>query len=88
LIEINQWHGPARIACNECEREDYDGATLDQAVADGWEDICFYQSWEDSAKTYDNPDDAPPHYSVLDWYTHCGLCPDCKREELEEQGGA
>lgn len=28
-----------RLACMNCDREDYDGASLQQAVDDGWQDI-------------------------------------------------
>ena len=73
---------PVRLACRECDREDFDCISqpqLDAAPSLGWQDIGFVQSGRDAFTTYDNPEQAPPGYSVLDWYTHLGLCPDCAR---------
>lgn len=69
-----------RLACMECYRDDMDGITrgeLLQAIKGGWKCVSRFQSYEDSIKTYDDPKDEPPGYSVLDWYTHLGWCPEC-----------
>lgn len=69
-----------RLACSVCDRDDMDGITPDQLaelLLDGWEDISAYQSFEDSCRTYDHPADEPPGYSVFDWFTHLGTCPEC-----------
>lgn len=70
-----------RLACSECDCDDEDFITeqrLEECKVAGWEDITWVQSYEDSTKTYDNRNAEPENYSVRDWYTHIGLCPDCK----------
>jgi hypothetical protein len=72
-----------RLGCLNCDRSDFDGITpeqLEQCEAEGWADIGFEQSYEDSIRTYDNPDDAPPGYDVTAWETHLGHCPDCQKD--------
>jgi hypothetical protein len=67
-----------RLACLECDREDHDFLTPARlAELEGWEGITQVQSYADAIKTYDRPDDAPPGFCALDWYTHLGICPDC-----------
>ena len=73
-----------RLACSECSRDDKDGITpeqLDQCKAEGWTDIDEVQTFEESCRTYDDPADAPPGFDVTAWYTHLGICPDCREEE-------
>lgn len=79
-----------RLACSECDRDDYDFISEEALEAlVGWEDIVEIQSYENSIKTYEYNDPCmPENYSVLDWYTHIGLCPDCSEElqrELEQE---
>lgn len=72
-----------RLACANCDREDMDGITraeLLAAITAGWSEVRRVQSYEDACKVYDDPDEAPPGYSVLDWYTHLGFCPECGKE--------
>jgi hypothetical protein len=69
-----------RLACDSCDRDDYDGispAELAALIADGWVNVSEEQTHEEACKTYDDPRDEPPGYSVLDWHTHVGTCPDC-----------
>lgn len=69
-----------RLACVDCDRSDKDGITADElseCVRLGWSGVRRYQSYEDSVRAYDDPADAPPGYSVLDWFTHLGTCPEC-----------
>jgi hypothetical protein len=71
---------PVRLACISCERDDCDGITEDELawkVANGWAGVSREQTWKESATAYKNPEDAPPGYSVFDWWTHLGYCPDC-----------
>lgn len=80
-----------RLECSECFRDDMDGVTeveLQAAIAAGWQNVHEWQSYEDAITTYDDPADEPPGYSVLDWSTHVGLCPECAREEEELFQGA
>ena len=77
-----------RLACYECDCDAFDGIpSLDVPLALGWEDIWELQTYEQSLAVYDDPDDAPPGYSVLDWMTHYGTCPKCVRlrERRDEQ---
>ncbi len=62
-----------RLACSECDRDDFD---MIETLPD-WECIQEVQSYEEATKTYDNPEDEPEGFCVLDWYTHIGLCPEC-----------
>jgi hypothetical protein len=74
-----------RLACEMCSREDMDGITvrqLKECQDMGWTGIAREQTYAESVKTYDDPADAPPGYSVLDWYTHLGICPDCHKSLL------
>jgi hypothetical protein len=57
-----------RLGCLKCDRDDYDPTTIIKALADGW-DI-------DGPSIEALPEDP-------DWWTHLGMCPDCKKE-LEE----
>lgn len=69
-----------RLGCDQCDRDDCDGIseTMLELMKGVWEDIAYVQSYEQAIKIYENPDDAPPGFSALDWWTHLGLCPDCK----------
>jgi hypothetical protein len=72
-----------RLACSNCDRSDRDCITEAQLAAcqaEGWTDIDFFQTYEQSVTSSDNPADAPPGYDVTAWYTHLGLCPDCRAE--------
>jgi hypothetical protein len=73
-----------RVGCERCDCDSENAITeaaLARLESKGWTGIEEYQSFEASCKTYPNPDDAPRGFSVLDWYTHLGLCPDCARED-------
>ncbi len=49
----------------------------------GWTEIIFVQTYEQSLAIYENPADAPAGHDVTAWYTHLGLCPDCRAETDE-----
>lgn len=70
-------YGPIRLACDYCYREDYDGVRL---LPGDWEGISEEQSLQAALSVYDDTeeDPEPRGYSVLDWWTHRGTCPDCK----------
>jgi hypothetical protein len=75
-----------RLGCGNCDRSDHDGITeaeLAGCLAEGWTDIVVVQTYEQSVVTYDNPADAPADHHVTEWYTHLGLCPDCRAETDE-----
>ena len=69
--------GQIRLACNECDRNDFDG--INQLPAD-WEDIEEVQSLEQSRQEVDINDQSR---SPLEWYTHLGTCPDCQASPAE-----
>lgn len=77
-LEAVRKEGPVRLVCRGCNQQ-LDGIP---AVPEGWRDVNEVQSLESSLTTYDGPDDpTPPRgYSVFDWETHEGLCPDCPDE--------
>jgi hypothetical protein len=73
-----------RLACSDCDRADKDNITpdqLEQCKAEGWTHISQEQTFEQSCRVYDNPDDAPAGYDVTAWYTHLGVCPDCQPQK-------
>jgi len=61
----------ARIACVECDRDDYDGTSITKAVRDGWKDIGKEDCVDDQ---------------IGCWWTHTGTCPDCVAEQLIDEG--
>ena len=63
-----------RLACIECDTNAFDG--IDK-IPEAWGSVSEFQSFEDSL-AYVSPYDKT--HSVLDWYTHLGLCPDCQAE--------
>jgi hypothetical protein len=77
-----------RLACVNCDREDFDGITPKKLAAmkakGEWQDISEVQTYEESIKTYGNPDGAPPGFDVTKWYTHLGACPECAKDIAEE----
>jgi hypothetical protein len=77
-----------RLACSDCDRTDRDGITeaeLDACRAEGWTDIDVVRTYEDSLVTYDDPAAAPTDFDITGWYTHIGLCPDCKAEDAASE---
>lgn len=52
-----------RIACLECDTMEGDGLTLEEAKEAGWTEIGEQRSGEQR--------------SVMIWWDHLGLCPDC-----------
>ncbi len=70
--------GPIRLSCSKCFRDDFDGVKL---FPGGWLGIEEVQSLEASLTTYEDGETEPPGYSVFDWETHSGLCPECQLTE-------
>lgn len=81
-----------RLACNSCDRDDGDGISeveLSACIAAGWRDVHQVQTYEQACYTWE-PDEngeppQPDGYSVLDWMTHYGTCPECAGEEAAEE---
>jgi hypothetical protein len=67
-----------RLACRFCDRDDYDGVA---EVPRAWFDVFEVQSYAESIRPVE-VDDPDPSRSVLDWYTHLGVCPECYAEEI------
>ena len=63
-----------RLACIECDTNACDG--IDK-IPEGWGHVSEFQSYEESL-AYVSPNDKTR--SVLDWYTHLGVCPKCQAE--------
>ena len=69
-----------RLACMECDRSDFDGITLPQlreAIRNGWKEVEREQTYRQACKTYSSKERARRDYSVFEWWTHLGRCPDC-----------
>jgi hypothetical protein len=84
-----------RLGCEYCDRGDCDGITAIQLRAArraGWQGIRRVQTYAQSCKTYHDPADQPTAYSVLDWETHVGVCPECvarlAKEDAENKARA
>ena len=75
-----------RLECGNFGCAQHDGITpaqLNALKAIGWTGVRQVRSWSESVKTYDDPADEPPGYSVFDWETHVGLCPACSAKDRE-----
>ena len=69
-----------RLACRECDRDDCDGITrteLRKAIRHGWREVERVQTYRQACKTYDDISDQPEGFSVWEWWTHLGVCPEC-----------
>jgi hypothetical protein len=64
-----------RLSCRFCDRNDYDGINV---LPPDWFAVDEVQTYEQSIRPADPADSSN---SVLDWYTHLGVCPEC--QELE-----
>jgi hypothetical protein len=73
-----------RLACMYCDRQDFDGISeqsLQDAIAGGWEYVDQVQSQAEAAQTHPIGKE-PPGFSVFDWWTHLGICPDCRKDGM------
>lgn len=61
-----------RLACLHCDTDECDGV---MEIPLDWSDVFEVQSYEDACKPV-ALDDAVR--SPFEWYTHLGVCPDCK----------
>lgn len=61
-----------RLACQRCDTEECDGIT---AIPMDWSDVSEVQSYEDACRPVALDD---PVRSPFEWYTHLGVCPDCR----------
>ena len=81
---MSESHRCVRLACEFCDRDDCDWMTHDELEdclwIGGWTAIQQFQDLEFSQEIYEDLDEAPEGWSVLDWYTHLGICPDCQNE--------
>lgn len=68
--------GKIRLACMFCDREDFDGVS---ALPSDWFAVDEVQSYE---KSIQEAELLCRDVSVLDWFTHLGVCPECQRAEL------
>jgi hypothetical protein len=65
--------GTIRLGCVYCDNQDYFDV---DALPDDWDDVDEVRSHEEASKPA-APDDMSR--SVMDWQTHLGLCPECKK---------
>ncbi len=76
-----------RLACIQCDREDFDHITsqqLRQAIKNGWKEVERVQSYQQACRTYENTSQEPAGFSVFEWWTHLGCCPECAKEVGED----
>lgn len=68
--------GKIRLACRFCDRDDFDFV---EVLPSDWFSVDEVQGVEASLQAAD-----PSHTdeSVLDWYTHLGVCPSCYEAEI------
>jgi hypothetical protein len=88
-MEATQRRSTVRLACIQCDTEQCDGITpeqLQQLIDTGqWQNVHQVQSYEQATRPI-HPKEVQlvgscgwSEPSVLDWYTHLGLCPDCQQ---------
>lgn len=63
-----------RLACMQC---DTDEAAWVKEVPPGWEVCCEVQTTQ---KSLQPASEYHKHSETLEWYTHLGLCPDCRED--------
>lgn len=62
-----------RLACRYCDTQDADGVA---EIPPDWSNVVEVQSHAESLEEIP-PDD--PVRSPLEWYTHLGICPECRK---------
>jgi hypothetical protein len=60
-----------RLACTDCERQDHDGLTPEQL-------LVVTRRWSNVRRVSNDHDTWPFRDPTLDWFTHLGLCPNCR----------
>ena len=66
---------PIRLACESCDTDVGDGLeSLGEAAVLGWTGILWEQSYADSIAPREQTGN-------FDWWTHIGLCPECRKQE-------
>jgi hypothetical protein len=61
-----------RLACTDCDRQDHDGITREQLLA-------VKRLWGNVRQVMNDDEACPFREPTRDWYTHLGLCPNCRR---------
>jgi hypothetical protein len=64
-----------RLACTSCDTDEGDGIT---EIPAGWSDVQEVQSLEASREPVEAGDSSRSPFA---WYTHLGICPDCKAQQ-------
>jgi hypothetical protein len=65
--------GEIRLACRYCDTEQCDGIAT---IPPDWGDVEDVQSYTESSQEVPLGDSTR---SPLDWYTHLGVCPECRK---------
>ena len=63
-----------RLACSDCDTEECNGIF---EIPASWKDVTEVQS---SVAAFAEVPAADKTRSVMQWYTHLGLCPMCQKE--------
>lgn len=72
--------GKIRLCCYGCDRDDHDGITPKQLRECGWSDVVEVQSHKRAVEVHNCMISEPLEWSVFDWYTHQGYCPECQEK--------
>ena len=70
-----------RLWCTGCHHE-HDTGRPAKRPPRGWKDVRRIRSLRDSRRLTPRPGERD--FSLTDWETHHGLCPDCVKEGVEE----
>jgi hypothetical protein len=65
--------GEIRLACLYCDTDQCDGVA---EIPPDWSDVDEVQSY--AASREEVPIDDPAR-SPMEWYTHLGVCPECRK---------
>lgn len=65
--------GKIRLGCTYCDNQDYFDV---DALPNDWQDIAEVRPYAEACKPVAIDDQSR---SVMDWQTHLGICPDCKK---------
>lgn len=68
--------GRIRLACHFCDRDDFDFV---EKVPPDWFAVEEVQNYEASLQPVTRQIEG---LSVIDWFTHLGVCPECYESEI------
>lgn len=70
--------GKIRLACRFCDSHEYDAVNL---VPTDWFAVEEVQNYEASLRQVTR---IVNDITIVEWYTHLGVCPDCYETEIRQ----